>query len=519
MKVAIVHDFLMQMGGAEKVVEIFHDMFPDAPVFTSAYDAKAMPDSYRSWDIRTSFLQKMIFKKYSHRAALLLYPTAFESFDLSSYDLILSSSSAFAKGVITSPDAVHVCYTHAPMRYVWSTRSYVANERIGGPFRSLLTPGLHYLRNWDSIASTRVDRYIANSSAVAKRINKFYRREADVIHPPVDTSRFQISPEVDDYCILVSRFVPYKRIDLAVEAFTRMNRPLKVVGNGRQMKELKKIAGPTIEFLGHVGNAELNVLMARAKAYIMPGEEDFGIAPVEANACGRPVVAFAAGGALDVQVDGVTGVLFKEQTVDALCEAVEKLDRIEWNPERIRENAMRFDTQKFREKISTAIATTEVGDRRQGMGPDRRKSNRGRAVPNERRRVIVEGSVPVWYDRRFHGEERAEEAFRPNIPQPINGSAPNGVLGGTYNGTPGSVPGSGAAVSGKQSGSVPVHGDHRDGAEHEDGPSAQASPFAEVGALSNGHYNALDGHSTNGYNANGHGSNGLNGHSRDGRGG
>jgi len=500
MKVAIVHDFLMQMGGAEKVVEIFHEMFPDAPVYTSAYDAKAMPDAYRSWDIRTSFMQKMIFKKYSHRAALLLYPTAFESFDLSSYDLILSSSSAFAKGVITSPEAVHVCYTHAPMRYVWSTRSYVQKERMAGPMRTLLGPALHYLRNWDSIASTRVDRYIANSSAVAKRINKFYRREADVIHPPVDTSRFQISEEVDDYCILVSRFVPYKRIDLAVEAFTRMNRPLKVVGNGRQMKDLKKIAGPTVEFLGHVGNAELNVLMARAKAYIMPGEEDFGIAPVEANACGRPVVAFAAGGALDVQVDGVTGVLFKEQTVEALCEAVEKLDTIEWNPQRIRENAMRFDTQKFKEKIATAIATTEVGDRRKSIGTERRKSNRGRAVPGERRRVIIENSVPVWYDRRYHGEHRADEAFRPNIPHPINGGLPGGA-----------VPGSGGAVSGRPpGGSVPVHGDI---SMPESASPSSPQAFAEVGALvgSNGHYEGLNGHGTNGHGANGHGASGLNG--------
>lgn len=504
MKVAIVHDFLMQMGGAEKVVEVFHEMFPDAPVYTSAYDAKAMPDSYRSWDIRTSFLQKMIFKKYSHRAALLLYPTAFESFDLSSYDLILSSSSAFAKGVITSPDAVHVCYTHAPMRYVWSTRSYVQKERIGGPLRSLLTPGLHYLRNWDSVASTRVDRYIANSSAVAKRINKFYRREAEVIHPPVDTSRFQISEEVDDYCILVSRFVPYKRIDLAVEAFTRLNRPLKVVGNGRQMKELKKIAGPTIEFLGHVGNAELNVLMARAKAYIMPGEEDFGIAPVEANACGRPVVAFAAGGALDVQVDGVTGVLFREQTVDALCEAVEKLDQIEWNPQRIRENAMRFDTAVFREKILTTIATTEVGDRRKSIATDRRKSNRGRAVPNERRRVLIENSVPVWYDRRYHGEERAGDTFRPSIPHPING------------GVPGNVPGSGAASSGRApSGSVPVHGDITGAEDSPPQPQPQLA-LAESGAISssNGHYIGTNGHGTNGQGLNGHGTDGANGHGR-----
>jgi glycosyltransferase involved in cell wall biosynthesis len=414
MKVAIVHDFLMQMGGAEKVVEVLHDMYPDAPIYTSAYDAKAMPAYYRTWDIRTSFMQKLIFKKYSHRAALLLYPTAFESFDLSSYDLIISSSSAFAKGVITSPDAVHVCYTHAPMRYVWSTRSYVKNERLSLPMRSLLMPGLHYLRNWDSIASTRVDRYIANSSAVAKRINKFYRRDADVIHPPVDTTRFSISDQIEDYCIVVSRFVPYKRIDLAVEAFTKMNRPLKVVGTGRQLKALKQMAGPTIEFLGHVDDVELPGLMARAKAYIMPGEEDFGIAPVEANACGRPVVAYAAGGALDVQIEGETGLLFRHATAESLCEAVERLDTIKWDPERIRANAMRFSEAEFRRKITIAVASTSVGDRRRGSSTDRRQNQGQRkAGPDERRRVIVDGGAIAPYDRRYHGAHREQEAFSP----------------------------------------------------------------------------------------------------------
>ena len=180
MRVAIVHDFLMQMGGAEKVVEILHDIYPDAPIYTSAYDPSAMPDHYRKWDIRTSFMQRLPLKKYSHRAALLLYPTAFESFDLSGYDLVISSSSAFAKGVITQPHTTHICYTHSPMRYAWATRSYVDSERIASPMRSLLAPGLHYLRTWDAIASTRVDRYVANSSAVARRIRKFYRREAEV---------------------------------------------------------------------------------------------------------------------------------------------------------------------------------------------------------------------------------------------------------------------------------------------------------------------------------------------------
>ena len=356
MKIAIVHDFLMQMGGAEKVVEVLHDMFPDAPIYTSAYDPEAMPAYYRTWDIRTSFLQQMPFKRHTHRFALPLYPLAFESFDLSEYDLVISSSSAFAKGVITQPHTTHVCYTHAPMRFAWTSRSYLQNERAGRSLKNLLLPVMYYLRNWDSQASSRVDTYVANSSAVARRIAKFYRRDCEIVCPPVNTTRFVIAPEVGDYHIIVSRSVPYKRLDLAVQAFTRLGRPLKVVGTGRQMKDLQAMAGPNVEFMGHVDDVELPGLLARAQAFLMPGEEDFGIAPVEANACGRPVIAFAAGGALDSQIDGVTGVLFAEQTVDALCQAVERADTIAFDPARIRAHAQRFDTAMFRRHLSEVIA-------------------------------------------------------------------------------------------------------------------------------------------------------------------
>jgi glycosyltransferase involved in cell wall biosynthesis len=356
LKVALVHDFLVQMGGAEKVVETLHGMFPDAPVYSSLYEPAAMPASYRQWDIRTSFLQRAPFKRKLHRLALLLYPLSFELFDLSGYDLVISSSSSFAKGVITQPNTCHICYTHTPMRFAWSMDQYVENEGISRPLRSALHPGTHYLRNWDAMSSSRVDRYIANSTAVAGRIRKFYRRDCDVIHPPVDTSRFSISSEVDDYYLVVSRFVPYKRLDLAIDAFTTLERPLKVVGDGRQMPALRARAGKTIEFLGRVDDATLAGLMARARAFIMPGEEDFGIAPVEANACGRPVIAYAAGGALDSQIDGVTGVLFKEQTVESLYNAVERLDQIDFDPGVIRASAMRFDTQLFRERIVRVVA-------------------------------------------------------------------------------------------------------------------------------------------------------------------
>lgn len=382
MKVAIVHDFLMQMGGAEKVVEVMHQMFPDAPIYTSAYDPDAMPAYYRTWDIRTSFLQNLPFKQKLHRLALPLYPMAFEGFDLSDFDLVLSSSSAFAKGVITQPHTTHVCYTHAPMRYAWMTRTYVKNEKIGKPLQLLLRPGMNYLRLWDAVASSRVDHYVANSSAVARRIGKFYRRNCDVVFPPVDLDRFQPADEVGDYYILVSRFVPYKRLDIAVDAFTKMGRRLLVVGGGRQMDTLKERAGPTIEFPGRVDDVELPGLLARAKAYIMPGEEDFGIAPVEANACGRPVIAYAAGGALDTQIDGVTGVLFKEQTVAGLCAALERADSIVFNPAVIQAHARLFGTDVFEANLRAAILSAIADDPEPGERLQRKTLLTGESEPD-----------------------------------------------------------------------------------------------------------------------------------------
>lgn len=356
MRVAIVHDFLMQMGGAEKVVEVLHAMYPDAPVFTSAYDPAVMPDYYRTWDIRTSFLQRLPQKRKTHRFALPFYPLAFESFNLSDFDLVLSSSSCFAKGIVTPPHTTHVCYTHAPMRFAWSTESYLENENLPRLFKGPLALITHYLRTWDAVAATRVDQYIANSSVVARRIKKFYRTESEIVFPPVETGRFQIADKVENYHIIVSRAVPYKRLDLAVAAFTRLKKPLKIVGSGRAMEALKAQAGPTVEFLGRVGDKDLPGLMARARAYIMPGEEDFGIAPVEANACGRPVIAYAAGGALDTQRDGITGVLFKEQTVDGLCDAVCRLEELDLDPQVIQAHARTFDTTVFQDRIRGVVA-------------------------------------------------------------------------------------------------------------------------------------------------------------------
>jgi glycosyltransferase involved in cell wall biosynthesis len=423
MKVAIVHDFLVQMGGAEKVVETLHDMFPDAPIYTSIYDPDAMPIYYRTWDIRTSFLQKLWMKKHSHRLALLLYPTAFESFDLSDYDIVISSSSAFAKGVITQPNTAHICYTYTPMRYAWTTKAYMNRERLAKPLRLLLSPGIHYLRTWDAMAADRVDKYVGISTTVAKRIAKFYRRDCEIVFPPVETKGLDISPEVDDYYIIVSRFVPYKRIDLAVEAFTRMGIPLKVVGTGRQMKELQAKAGPNVQFLGRVDDVELPGLLARAKGYVMPGEEDFGLAPVEANACGRPVVAFAAGGALDTQIDGVTGVLFNNQTVEGLCHAVQRAESIEWDPYVIQAHARKFETAVFRERMMEIV--TSVYNSKNPKRDRRRVERRVRdvAVENDRR-VASERRVNARRMgdrlRSFAGAgfTRPDQFSKPGTPEP-----------------------------------------------------------------------------------------------------
>ncbi len=355
-RVAIVHDFLLQMGGAEKVVEVLHEMFPDAPIYTSAFDRDAMPARYRDWDVHTTFLQRLPLKRRTHRAALLLYPAAFESFDLSNFDLVISSSSWFAKGVITQPHTTHICYTHTPMRLAWMPNSYMKDERISMMMRTMMAPGLNYLRSWDVQASMRVDHYVANSRIVADRIQKFYRRESAVIAPPVETARFSISPTTDDYSIMVTRLAPYKRLDLAVSAFTQLNRPLKIVGTGRYMEQLKKIAGPSIEFMGHVSDADLPRLLSRARSYIMPGMEDFGIAPVEANAAGRPVIALGVGGALDSQIDGVTGVLFSEPTVESLIAAILRADAIDFDPQQIRAHAETFDRENFKVRMGDFIA-------------------------------------------------------------------------------------------------------------------------------------------------------------------
>jgi glycosyltransferase involved in cell wall biosynthesis len=365
MRVAIVHDYLNQYGGAERVLEVLHQLYPEAPIFTSVYDPDALPDHFRDWTIYTSFLQKLHIFRRQHQWALLLYPTAFERFDLTGYDLVISSSSAWAKGVVTGPHTLHVCYCHAPMRFAWQYHDYLRGENVGFVGRAFLPFGLTYVRLWDELSAQRVDAYVANSREVAGRIGKYYRRQATVINPPVDVAAYEVAPTTDDYFLVVSRLVPYKRLDIVIEAFNRLGVPLKIVGRGRQRSRLAALAGPNIEFLGPVSQDELRRLYSRCRALIWPEASDFGIAPVEVQASGRPVIAYAAGGALETVVGGKTGVFFHQQTPAALIAAVQSFETREFDPAVIRRHAEQYDIAVFLRRMSEFIASAWTDMRHQ----------------------------------------------------------------------------------------------------------------------------------------------------------
>lgn len=351
MRVALVHDYLTQMGGAERVLLALHDLFPAAPIYTSIYAPARVDARFHTLDIRTTALQRLPRAEWYHKALLPAYPLAFESLDLRAYDLILSDSSAFAKGIIPRPDALHVCYCHAPMRFAWNYDEYVEGERLGPVARALLRPVMLGLRVWDVTSAARVDAFLANSPAVAARIAKYYRRTATVLPPPVDVGQFALSQHQGDYFLVVSRLVPYKRLDLAVTACARAGVPLWVVGTGRDEARLRGLAGPTVRFLGQRTDAEVCDLMARCRALIFPGEDDFGLAPVEAQAAGRPVIAYGRGGALSSVVDGVTGLFFAEQTPEALVAALRRFEAMTFDTHVIRRHAETFDTACFQRRL------------------------------------------------------------------------------------------------------------------------------------------------------------------------
>jgi glycosyltransferase involved in cell wall biosynthesis len=353
MKVALVHDYLNQMGGAERVVMALHDIFPDAPIYTSIYDPERVDPAFRHMDIRTSFMQKLPLVTKHHQPYLPLYPFAMERLDLRGYDLVLSSSSAFAKGVITRPETMHICYCHTPMRWCWNYDEYVEREHLGRMARSILPFFITGLRIWDQTSAMRVDHFIANSPVVAERIKKYYRRDAVVIPPPVEAHRFPFDATTvpEDYFLIVSRLIPYKRVDLAIQACNLLQLPLIIIGGGRDLEPLQKLAGPTIRFLGRLSDAEVLHYYTHCRALLFPGEEDFGITPLEAQASGRPVIAYGAGGALASVIDGVTGRFFREQTIESLAGVLSTFDERMFQPESIRNHALEFDTPRFQRRI------------------------------------------------------------------------------------------------------------------------------------------------------------------------
>jgi len=346
-RIALVHDYFVQMGGAERVAEAMHESFPSAPMYTTLALPQSLPQRLRMADIRTSPLQHLPSIERRFRHYFMLYPFAVENFDLSEYDLIFSSSSGYAKGVRRRRNAIHVCYCHTPMRWVWRYDDYVARERLGSVARGLLPLMLWPLKKWDLRASKQPNYYIANSRLVADRIKKIYGREAHVIPPPIDVNRFHMSNEIDDYYLVLSRLMPYKRIDLAIEACKRMNRRLIVIGDGPDRKRLEKLADDRIEFLGRQPDKIVNYYAARCRALLFPGEEDFGMAPLEANAAGRPVIAYRAGGAVETVEENVTGVFFDQPSSVSLGEAIEKFEGMRFDQYTLRRHAEKFDRSVF----------------------------------------------------------------------------------------------------------------------------------------------------------------------------
>lgn len=358
MEIALVHDWLNQLGGAEAVLENLVQMYPRAPIYTSIYWRDEMPPQYLNWDIHPTWLNRAPGIYQHHQPYFALYPSAWETLNLSRYDVVLSNKSGFCHGVRTRARrraALHICYCLAPTRYVWSFDEYASGEGLGRTARLAMRPLIAALKQWDYRAAQQVDHFIAISREIQDRITRYYRRDSTVIHPPVDIRRYKPQSKVGDYYLIVSRLIPYKRIDLAIQAFNELGLPLVIAGSGRDQARLEKLAKPNVQFLGRVPDADLPDLIARARGFIFPGHEDFGIAPVEAQASGRPVIAYGAGGALDTVIDGQTGVFFNETTVESLIDAVQRFNRIDFDPAVIRANAECFSTEVFQQKLTQFI--------------------------------------------------------------------------------------------------------------------------------------------------------------------
>ncbi len=367
LRVAIVHYWFIGRAGGERIVEALAEIFPQADLFSLVADRSTLAPILQSRKLQTSFLQRVPGAKKFHRHFLFLQPLALEQFDLSDYDLVISSESGPAKGVITSSKTCHICYCHSPMRYIWDM--YPEYRRsMGVLVGTLFSLTAHYIRLWDQASASRVDYFVANSHYSASRIRKYYGRESTVIHPPVEVSAGKISAQQSEYYVAVGRLVEYKRFDLAVAACVELGRPLKIIGVGPQEKALRRMAGPTVEFLGRISDGELREILAGCRALLFPGEEDFGIVPVEAQSFGKPVIAYASGGVLETvrgifpneaELENPTGVFFRDKSLSGLTKAILQFESMEqeFRPETIRQHSLQFDSAIFKRHISEFIAS------------------------------------------------------------------------------------------------------------------------------------------------------------------
>jgi glycosyltransferase involved in cell wall biosynthesis len=376
-RVALIHDFLLDVRGAERVFAALCDLYPDADLFTAVYDERGTEGWFAHRNVNTSFLQRLRPTARTFRPLLPLYPYAMEALDLSAYDVVVSSSSAWAHGVIVAPEAVHVSYCHNPFRYAWNARELTLGQR-GPVTRAALGMVLQRWRMWDFVAAQRVDRYVANSETTRRRILRYFDRESLVLHPPVQTTRFQPVERPGPAYMVLSELMPHKRIDVAVRAFDQLRLPLTVVGDGPDARRLKRIAGPTISFTGRVSDEEAARLLAGCRALVVTATEEFGIAAVEAQASGRPVIALREGGARETVVEGTTGTFYETPDPEALAAAVTRFDALAVDPAACVRNAHRFDVSHFRRGMRAVVDEALAGER--APREERRRVPRGLAL-------------------------------------------------------------------------------------------------------------------------------------------
>ncbi len=361
MKIALIHDWIIDIGGSEKALREIYSIFPSADIYTLLFKEESLKKlSIPKNKVNTSFIQKIPKSREIYRNLLPLFPLAIEQFDLSEYDIIISSSHAVAKGVLTNSKQLHISYCYTPMRYVWDLyHQYLRESNLDRGLRGFLVKiFLHYLRIWDISTVNRVDKFIAISRYISKRIRKIYGRNSAIIYPPVDIDKFELYEKKENFYLTVSRLVPYKKIDILIKAFANMpDKKLIIIGDGPDMKKLKKIAKSNVEFLGYQPFDIVKEYLQRAKAFLFAGEEDFGVVLVEAQACGTPVIAYSQGGASEIVIDQKTGILFKEQSVNSLIEAIKDFEKKEdsFDFSVIRENSIRFNKERFRKEFKNFV--------------------------------------------------------------------------------------------------------------------------------------------------------------------